>query len=1843
MKRKTGAAFAAAFCAFAFFFGSFFCGCSKKKQVQVSYNHETDVFIDAISPFCIGRMEPISVSFANDPVEKMDSAITLSPAVKGTWKYNERTAVFTPAEPYEGGSQIVLSVDCKKLFAAEFDDAVYRREFAVKNAEYKVAFDDIILNPESNTFTISGRLTTDIGIDEDAARSMVAATENGSRRDVGWKATIDSAIWNFSVPVTQDDKAKSVEITWNGKKLGVDPQLDKLLAGSRKINFPKKGELAVIDINSANKNAISASFSQELDETQDISSFIKFSGKDDETKILADYKNYNSVINGNVLTVYTDSNWSDSTAVSFGEGIKGSDGTLLARSASAPINGTWEKPEIRFANDGVILPSSSGTILPVQTLNLQGLLIQAYAIENRNMNQFLQVNELDGERELYRVGEPVWEKKVFFKWEDSDKDVFVNRGLDLTELVKKYPGGMFQIRVSFRHDQIMYRCTEGHRDFSAIPMPPDTIEEDGVKEQSWWDYYNDLDYETRSSFWYYDNDPCHPAYYMPRYNSRALITRNILITDLAVMAKMDANGKYYCTVSDLKTAAPVKNADVSLYSFIGKLLGSAKTDENGTVSFDEKSSKKAYVVTASDGKHSSFLPLSNGTMLSTSHFDVGGERTEKGVKGAIYGERGVWRPGDDIYLTFVLQDLKKSLPADIPVTFTLSDPLGREVDSQVITESVDGFYKIETRTFDESATGNYDAKVKIGGNEWHKSLKVETVIPNRLAVSLETNSKYLSRTGNSFTVTGSWLHGAPVPGYKADVSVLFTPASTSFSRFSDYTFTNASRSVNSDRSIVWSGKLDSASTAKFDKDLYAGRNLPGKLRANFITRIFEPSDAYSTQSKSIEYSPYPHYVGIKLPKGDAARNMLLTDTDHTVDVVLLDPEGNEVPAGNIEWTIYKIDWKWWWEKDAYSSATYVSSQYVNRIDSGTAQITNGRGSFKFNIKYPDWGRYFVVATDSEGHSAAQIVYVDWPGWAGRAQEDGSGSAAMVALVSDKKRYKVGEQAHISFTANKSARAFVTIEKSGEVYKQEWIEPTDGTTVYDLPISSDMAPNVYVHLTLLQPHGQTENSLPVRLYGVIPVTVDDPETELSPVISVPPSFQPNSNATISVSEKNGKRMTYTLAVVDEGLLGLTNYHSPNLRSEFYKKEASQLSNWDLYKYVMSAYSGKLETLLAIGGSEDIRANGNNDENRFKPVVKFFGPFTIAPGEKKSQTFLMPEYIGAVRAMVIAGHAGSYGSAEKTVTVKSDLMVQATLPRTLGTDEEIMVPVTVFNNTESHQEADVALAVTGAIKSSFAQTVGLSPNETKTLFFKVMTKAEGKALFKATASCDSGTAKAETSVTVKSRGIPVAYNTLFSVPAGKSGTFKVDSPTENQTTELFAEISTFPQISLERRLSYLIEYPHGCIEQITSGGFPQLYIPEFTKLSKEKIEEIKANVNSVLERYPKYQTGEKTFGYWPGSQTTHEWGTCYASHFMVEARNHGYSVSDDMLNSALSYLSKSSSSWENAGSGVSASVQAYRLFVLALAGRANIGAMNRLALSETLAGDSRLLLAASYAKSGRKSVAKELLEKYKEKGEGRRGYGSDFSSPLREKAVLLFAYGMIEDNAADKIAKQIAETLSGTQWLNTQETAWSLFSLIPFYTSKSKIPAAYELLSAGKKTSNEISGGTVVEKLPASDSGVQEVTVANKGDKTIFGALTAKGMSKAGTEVEQNSGIRMTVTGLSGISEKETGDSVSVEIQITNTSGEDLQNLALTVPVPTGFEFTNERLSSDKIDSNYTYQDIRDDAIYTYFDLKASETVMFKFDATLAYKGNYIIPAIHAEAMYDDKISAVKPGQRVNLIK
>src|SRR5574344_484871 len=1827
--------------------------CSSKNEASLD---TTNQFVEEITPMHIGRLTPLTIRFTQKPVSAPDEALTLAPKQQGAWKMSDDfTAEFTPAEPYKAGSKITLSVDGMKLFGKEYTSASFKNTFLVAEPSYSVSFDGLEINDEGTGYVLGGTVTTDIPLSPISIEGIVTVKSGSGpfakKLAVEWDNEESSAAHHFTVKnIEQYEKERTITASWNGKKLGLSSKQDKPFAGEKTYLIPSPDIFAVMDVDTSHSDKILVSFSKPVDTTQNFASFVKYEKRPGGAESAI-----NSSVRKNVVTLYNDSNWRDYSKLIITEGVKSTGGIYLASATKVTLSDNWDIPSVRFVNDGNILPSSQGTTIPIETKNLSGIIVQAYKIYSDNIMQFLQVNDLDGSEELYRVGEPVWTKDISIPWDDSMQNKYITRGIDLSEIAAKYPGGMFPIRITFRQNDIKYVCHRGHRDFSSLQMPPVGFGDGTPQEKSWWDYWDNMSYDERDDYWSYKDDPCHPAFYTERYNSNINVRRNILVSNVGIMAKKTTSGELYVTTADLLTATPIPNCDVALYSFIGRKIAGAKTDANGSAVFSNVDN--AFVVTGTLNKQTSYLKLSEGNGLSTSHFEIGGEEATNGVKGFIYGERGVWRPGDTLYLTFVLQDLKNTLPNDIPVTFEFTDPLGRMTDTQTITSAVNGFYAITTKTASDAPTGLWLARVKIGGKQWTKSLRVEAVVPNRLSVKLEADKTILGSRNNHFTLTGAWLHGAPTPNYTADVSVMFTSAATTFDGYSEYTFTDPSHNVYSSRETIWDSSLAADSKADFTVDLDAGSNLPGMLNAQLMSRIFEPSGMFSTESTTVKYSPYDRYVGLKLPKGDATRGMLLTDTNHTADVVLLTPEGKPISSANLSYTIYKLEWKWWWEKDALTDATYVSSSSYSRIASGNLDVKNGKGSFTFMVKYPEWGRYLVVVSDgSSGHSAAKVVYIDWPGWAGRAQESGSGSSSMVTLIADKQNYTAGETASVTFASSAGQRALVTIEKAGEILTQNWIVTTKDTTVFKLPLTAAMAPNVYVHLTLLQPHQQTANSLPIRLYGVIPLMVSDPGTILYPEIDTPDVYRPNEKATITVSEKNKNQMTYTLAVVDEGLLGLTAFKAPQLRGEFYKKEASQLLNGDIYRYVMNAYSGKLETLISIGGSEDGADDRNRSAMRFTPVVKYLGPFTLNAGQKQTITFPMPEYIGAVRVMVVAANKGAYGTAEKSVPVKSDLMIQPSLPRTLGTNESLNVPVTVFNGTDKEERVVVTLNATGAVSTTASRGVTVPAQSNANVEFKINTTSQGNATLKFVAQGGTLTVNSSTNIQVVSRGVPVTYQTQFTVNAGASYSATVQTPGEKNTTTTKVELSTLPVIDLTDRLSYLIQYPHGCIEQITSGGFPQLYLPGFLKLSAAELDEINKNVQSVIERYPTYQTSSGGFAYWPGDSDPSAWGSCYGAHFILEAEKNGYKVPDTIKTPLLKWIAKSAADWSDSYSDNAASVQAYKLYVLAEAGQADIGAMNRLSNKSNLDDSTTLLLAGAYALSGRASNAQALLNKVGDQtGTGNRQTGGEFNSDWREIAMQLLISNQIgTGRTSAKCAKIIADGLATSKWYSTQEVAWSLMAILPYYKGQHAGVSSYVISAEGKSYGGQVQNGDTIETIAAGSGNYQSATIRNTGSSTLYGVLSARGISLPGTEQKQNLNLNMQVTYHDESGDRieptqiKPGDSFSFTVTVENTTYNSVQNVALTIPIPTCWELSNDRVGSSsdysyQSNSKYTYQDIRDTAVYTYFNLDSADEFTYTFYATATYSGNYYIPAMHAEAMYNNDIRALIPGKYVTAIK
>ena len=1180
---------------------------------------------------------------------------------------------------------------------------------------------------------------------------------------------------------------------------------------------------------------------------------------------------------------------------------------------------------------------------------------------------------------------------------------------------------------------------------------------------------------------------------------------------------------------------------------------------------------------------------------------------------------------------------------------------------RTFTASVDGFYPIQASTPPDAPTGDWTARVRVGGRVFSRNIKVETVMPNRLGMTLDFGEQpYLESGARRVALEAAWLYGAPAPGLRADVSVSLGDRETGFPSYADYSFRDPSRTVSPERQVLYEGTLDDGGKASFSMDLNPGSAAPGKLNARFLTRVFEPSGVFSSEQVSLEFSPYDRYVGIRLPRGDASRAMLLTDTDHEADIAVLDGEGRPVPGETpLECAVYKLSWRWWWEQGGTEAAEFASALSRNPVVSERISVRNGRGAWKFRVQYPDWGRYLVMVRDPRGgHGAAGVVYLDWPGWAGRAQEGGQGAAAMLVLSPGRPGYNVNETISVTFPSNKEAMALVTVEKGGQVLRREWIPCAEGVTRYELNAEPAMIPNVYVHVSLLQPHLQTGNDLPLRLYGITPVLVEDPRTRISPVIAAAEQWEGETEASFAVSEASGRPMTYTVAVVDEGLLGLTRFSLPNPRNTFYAKEASFLKAWDLYSDIMGAYAGRLETLLAIGGGDDVFDDSVKETRRFKPVVRFFGPYELAAGETRRETFTLPSYIGALRIMVVGASSlreppvpyrsgRAYGTAEQTVRVASDIMAFATVPRTLSPGDEAEIPVAVTSYTGGRRTVRAALAVEGleAAEGGALTLTFEKPGEQIVRWRVRAPSLPGKARITVKAESPGlRDAVQATDLEVRSTAIPVtrALGTFVAPNDTWTGTLELPGKPGSNTGAL--EFSRLPPLNMEERLGYLIAYPHGCVEQTTSAVFPQLYLDRVLSLDPGRVFRIRGNVAAGIERLAGFQIAGGGFVYWPGNGSAYEWGTSYAGHFLLEARRAGYAVSAELLKNWAAFQKQRAGLWSaRTGSDVE---QAYRLYTLALAGEADLGSMNRLREQRNLSSVAAWRLAAAYWIGGQRDTARSMVRGLAIPAEEYRELSGTLGSTLRDKAMILETLALLGDTErAGPLFEELSGILSSDAWLSTQETACALIAMAPYAQAGAgtgEVSLDYAL--GGAPIPVSFAAPVLQRELGNLPGASTALTVRNRSAVPVYARITAQGLPEEGAEPAISAGLSLRVEyrgadgGLTSPDALEPGEDMEVRVIVRNETRRQVPEIALVHPLPASWELVNTRLAEGggSGDSSLKYQDIRDDRVMSYFDLNSGQSKTLSFRVNRTYGGEYYRPAIHAYAMYDESIRALLPG-------
>jgi len=1790
--------------------------------------------VSAHTKGAISTRDPITVRFQSDAVAadrvqtEATGLLSFHPAVAGkaVWE-TPRKVVFTPTEPLPQATSFTVEVAASQL-NPEWSDFGFGFE-TVPQTVSLLRQGLASASEDGKTQLFRGSLSFADVADDAVVEKMLTATHEGSSLTTRWEHA--GRTHRFTVEGI-DRKAADTELllSIDGSALGIDESTEENVRVPGTATFVATEAAAM----GGDQRYVEVRFSDPV-KKQDLSTRITVQGHDD----------LRYEIEGNTVRLYDSSGWAGAATISVRD-VENKAGVVQKAAFTQEISFDPLKPAARFAGKGVVLPRSAGLVLPIEVVNLEAVTVTAHQIIDDNVPQFLQDNQLDGDRNLERVGRPVWRKRVAI--EGGSNNAWSRLGLDVSQLVDQFPGGMYRLELRFTKADIDWDCPGPMPE--PIPLPDlETDWERHDVDASYWGLFDDMGVP---SWQLYDQreNPCSAGYYRTYYDHDIREGRNVLISDLGLVAKLGEDDRLITVATDIGSALPRTGVQVQVLDYQQQVIAESTTDMEGMAVFAGLP-RKPFVVQATDDDDHAWLKLDKGSANALGHFDVGGSSVADGMKGAFFTERGVWRPGDDVHLTFVLMDTEGTLPTDHPVHFELIDPNGQQVERRVLTDHLDRFYTLTTRTSGDAPTGTYTAKVRVGGRTFTRPLRIETVVPNRLKIELDYGTERIKGPDARLTATlkSRWLHGAPSPGLRTTVEMKLKQTKTTFPGFGEYSFDNPSGRFESESVMVFDGPLGDDSSVAIDEALLVDDGAPGMLKATFTTRVFEPGGASSIDEGSVELSPYERYVGIRTPPGDKARGMLLTDKPHDVQIVAVDGDGKPKGSGQVEVSLYKVGWRWWWEAGEDNLADYVARSSTTALKTDLVNLKDGKGTWSLQVDYPAWGRYLILARDTKGgHVAGKTVFIDWPGWAGRAQGDNPGGATVLSVTTAEKEVEVGQEVTLEIPTSKGGRALVSLETGSRVLKTEWVEPEGDTTQFRFKATAAMAPSVYAHVTLIQPHGDVGNDMPVRLYGVVPIEVVDPATKLEPTITTADTLEPEATARIEVAEANGEAMTYTLAVVDEGLLGLTRFRTPDLWSAFYQREALGVRTWDIFGAVAGAYGGALEGLIAIGGGGEEDGAPPAKANRFPPVVKVLGPFRLAAGAKATHEVDLPPYIGEVRVMVVAGHDGAFGAAEKAVPVTKPLLLLATLPRVLGPQETLELPVSVFATDDSVKDVTLTVEAEGPVLvDAKPQKLRFDRPGDKMVSFPVtVDDAVGIARVKVVAEGNGQRAEQIIEIDVRHPGTVEQRGLSHTIEAGQTWTADVDLFGLSGTNEAIIEVSTVPPLDLSRRLDALIRYPHGCVEQTTSSVFPQVYLTQLMDLPDERAEEVQNNVQAGITRLRRFQVAGGGFAYWPGAGSTNDWATNYAGHFLVEAERAGYLVPSDMIRKWKDHQSKEANRWSPLGGN--SLEQAYRLYTLALAGQPELGAMNRLKGTKNQSNEVVWRLAAAYELAGQSDTAKALVAKTGlDPARTKRELSGTFGSKLRNQAMILEALALLEPGSdrTRKAAEGISKEVANARWMSTQETAYSLVALARFATVGGASGTTWSWsVDGGPKSERSGDKPLDREALPVQE-GTPILKVANQGKTPLYARLVTRGLPPVGTAGPSAKGLRVELEHQQvmpfanlDVSDLDQGTDFLVKVKVTNTSDRKLSELALTQVMPSGWEIHGTRPGPGP---GFEYRDVRDDRVLTYFDLAANETRTFTVGLNAAYKGHYYMAPVRVEAMYDAELHAQSAGQWVDI--
>lgn len=1361
-------------------------------------------------------------------------------------------------------------------------------------------------------------------------------------------------------------------------------------------------------------------------------------------------------------------------------------------------------------------------------------------------------------------------------------------------------------------------------------------------------------------------------------------TQWVLLTDLGIIAKR-AGDELWVWVNSLSDLHPIPHATVKLISDTNQTLLTGKTNWEGLAKFTSVDGKiqdfSPFMLTVEKGEDLSFVQL-NRHQLSTGDFNVGGPPyLENGYEAFIYTSRGVYRPGEKVDFAAVVRGKQNVTPPTLPTHIEIIAPDGRIVHELRKNTDRRGGCNMTITTAPHAQTGTYIAKMNIAGKEIGRTqFQVEEFMPDRMKVTVNTDKlAYDLGVEVTMDVSAVSLFGPPAADRK--VTAAYTIEAVPFvpsERWRLFHFAST-KSFESQRTTLQERKTGVDGKAQYKFKLPESLKAPSQLNGVLTATVSEPGGRAVTDTHRVVIHPYSHYVGIKR----TSSGLIQPKQDVSINYVVVDKNGNAVADRELLVTVKKVHWNSILRRNGQGRYEYISDNQITSLESHKLISTAEMGTFTFMPT--EYGEYRVHLEDTSTGAATELR-VETSGW-------GSASLSMenpslLEMTLDKQTYQTGETAKLQIKAPFPGKLLLTIERE-KILSYRTVKLKGNTASLNIPVRYGYRPNVYLSGTLIRPTDSLEEHATARAFGVVPLKIDAKQNRLSIELEAPEEIRPNTDVDVKfrVSGKQSAYSHVTIAAIDEGILQLTNFQSPDPHSYFYRQRGMKTEIYDLY----SAILPEIETIVkdsSPGGDGMLsqgRAKRLNTASvmRVKPVSLWSGILKTDRYGRGVATLHVPQFNGALRLMAVAFSGASFGSAEKFMTVREPVVLTPTFPRFLSSGDRILFPISVHNGTGGDGVFHVTVQAEGEVQflpgsieretqplGNFVQKQKQirSDAEEQFIFELLAHDSIDKATFTVSASGNNESSQMSVELPLRSAAPPVTET--------GNGVVSVEEPTElifpsnliPDSSEFSLTVSPFPAIEFAGGIGYLLRYPYGCIEQTTSRVFPLLSFRDIASaVEPELASDDTANyyIDAGIGRLESMFTTQNHFAYWPSGSYINHWSSIYASHFMVEARKAGYEVSDRVYNGMLEGLREQTKQISSNQSSVETLNRhkveraVYACYVLAAAGEPEKGVMNYFKnnLLSGLKLYSQFQLAGAYALSGDLETALSMLPvSIGQPNGGNRESGNNFNSPIRAQAIILDVLAEVNENhpSIPELVTNLSKAASKRKrWGTTQENAFAFLAIGKIM--KKKMDGQY----MGNITVNDTHLADFDSTTPSirfsdKDWDGAQVKITIEGQGNCYYYWSAFGIRRDSfiEEYDRDIQVRRRYLNQDGEpydGEFNHGDLVIAEISVKALNW-NLENVVVVDMLPAGFEIENARLASRSgipwlktQDFKPDYVDIRDDRLIFFGAFPRQRERKFHYALRAVTRGEFMLPPISAEAMYDPANSSVAGSGKIKIVE